>query len=210
MSLYCDPGSFVSVLQLAIIFFTVTNPIGNSPAIIALIKDHSIREQQKILLRESLFAMLLAIFFLFLGETFLSCLNIQNYSLRISGGVLLFIVALKMIFSGRSEEEGKVEKPKHDPYIVPIATPLLSGAGLLTMILIQAKQEANDMKIFLAILLAWVGVTGVLVAAPYLQVFLGVRGLSALEQLMGMLLAMIGIEMIVQGSSLFLTALSAG
>lgn len=189
------------------IFFIVTNPIGNSPTIIALIKDHSLRDQQKILLRESLFSMLLAIFFLFLGETFLNCLNIQGYALRISGGILLFIVSLHMIFSGRSERE--VERPKQDPFIVPIATPLLSGAGLLTMIMLYSKQEANDMKILIAILLAWVGVTGILVLAPYLQIVLGKRGLSALEQLMGMLLAMIAIEMVVRGSSLFLTALSA-
>ena len=187
----------MSILQLAMIFFIVTNPIGNSPAIIALIKDHSIREQQKILFREAIFAMLLAIFFLFLGETFLNCLNIQNYALRISGGILLFIVSLKMIFSGRQRRK-RAEKPKHDPFIVPIATPLLSGAGLLTMIMLHSKQEGNDMKILLAILLAWVGVTGDILAAPYLQVFLGERGLSALEQLMGMLLAMIAIEMIVR------------
>lgn len=198
----------MSILQLAMIFFIVTNPIGNSPAIIALIKDHTIRGQQKILFRESMFAMLLAIFFLFLGETFLSCLNIQNYALKISGGILLFIVSVKMIFSIRSEKEE--EKPKQNPFIVPIATPLLSGAGLLTMIMLTSKQEANDMKIFVAILLAWIGVTAVLVTAPYLQIVLGKRGLSALEQLMGMLLAMIAIQMIVSGSSLFLTALSAG
>lgn len=197
----------MSILQLAMIFFIVTNPIGNSPTIIALIKDHSLREQQKILLRESLFSMLLAIFFLFLGETFLNCLNIQGYALRISGGILLFIVSLNMIFSGRSETE--MESPKQDPFIVPIATPLLSGAGLLTMIMLYSKQEANDMKILIAILLAWVGVTVILVLAPYLQIVLGKRGLSALEQLMGMLLAMIAIEMVVRGSSLFLTALTA-
>lgn len=199
-------GSVVSVFQLALIFFIVTNPIGNSPTIIALIKDHTLREQQKILFREAMFAMLLAIFFLFLGETFLCCLNIQDYALKISGGVLLFIVSLKMIFSGHGESEA--EQPKHDPYIVPIATPLLSGAGLLAMIMLYAKQEANNVKLLIAILIAWVGVTGVLVAAPYLQVFLGKRGLLALEQLMGMLLAMIGIEMIVSGSALFLKVLS--
>ena len=76
------------------------------------------------------------------------------------------------------------------------------------MIMLYSKQEANDMKILIAILLAWVGVTVILVLAPYLQIVLGKRGLSALEQLMGMLLAMIAIEMIVRGSSLFLTALS--
>lgn len=196
----------MSIFQLAMIFFIVTNPIGNSPTIIALIKDHNIRSQQRILFRESMFAMLLAIFFLFLGETFLSCLCIKNYALRISGGVLLFLVSLKMIFSHNGE--ANAEAPKQDPFIVPIATPLLSGAGLLTVIMLYSQQEANDWKILFAILIAWIGVTGVLVTAPYMQLFLGKRGLAALEQLMGMLLAMIGIEMIVKGASLFLTALT--
>src|SRR5207253_2960206 len=114
------------IIQLAIIFFIVTNPIGNSPTIIALINDHSLREQQKILFREAMFSMLLAIFFLFLGETFLHNLCIKNFALTTSGGILLFIVALKMIFSQR--DDSKVTEPKQDPFIVPIATPLLSGA----------------------------------------------------------------------------------
>ena len=196
----------MSITQLAMIFFIVTNPIGNSPTIIALIKDHSIREQQKILFRESLFSMLLAFFFLFLGESFLNNLKIENYALYISGGILLFLVALHMIFTTPTEERVK-ETPKRDPFIVPIATPLLSGAGLLTMIMLNSKQENDNFKVFLAILLAWIGVTAVLVSAPYLQIVLGKRGLSALEQLMGMLLAMIAMEMIVQGSALFMTAL---
>jgi multiple antibiotic resistance protein len=196
----------VSVIQLAIIFFIVTNPIGNCPTIIALVKDYSIKQQQKILFRESMFSMILAIFFLFLGEVFLTSLQIQNYALTISGGILLFVVALKMIFSDRLEN--RIEQVKQAPFIVPIATPLLSGAGLLTMIMLYSKEEANDLKIFFAILLAWIGVTAVLITAPYLQVFLGKRGLAALEQLMGMLLAMIAIQMIVQGSGLFLTLLS--
>ena len=94
-------------------------------------------------------------------------------------------------------------------FIVPIATPLLFGAGLMTMIIVYAKQEANDLKVLFAILLAWIGITLVLVMAPYLQVFLGKRGLAALEQLMGMLLSMIAIEMLVKGAALFLNALSA-
>ena len=196
----------MTILQLATIFFIITNPIGNSPAIIALIKEYSIRDQQKILFRESIFSMLIAIFFLFLGEAFLQCLHIKDYALTTSGGILLFIVSLRMIFSPRDEVE--VGRPKQAPFIVPIATPLLSGAGLLTMIMLYSKQEANDMKIFLSILLAWVGVTIVLVTAPYLQILLGKRGLFALEQLMGMLLAMIATQMIVKGATLFLAALN--
>lgn len=197
----------MNVFKLAMVFFIVTNPIGNSPTIIALIKDHGIKRQQQILFREAMFSMILAIFFLFLGDAFLCCLKIQEYALRISGGVLLFLVALKMIFSARGEETSH-DGPKQDPFIVPIATPLLSGAGLLTMIMLYSKQEQNDFKVLMAILLAWVGVTGVLVSAPYMQIFLGKRGLAALEQLMGMLLAMIAMEMIVKGGYLFLKALS--
>ena len=140
----------MSIVQLAIIFFIVTNPIGNSPTIIALIKHHTIRGQQKILFRESIFSMLLAIFFLFLGEIFLSSLSIQNFALTTSGGIILFIIALKMIFSERNES--KEVGPKPDPFIVPIAIPLISGAGLLTMIMLYSKQEGNDIKILLAIL----------------------------------------------------------
>lgn len=199
----------VSIFQLAIIFFIITNPIGNSPAIIALIKNFTVREQQKILFRESMFSMLLAIFFLFLGEIFLTHFQIQPYALTTSGGTILFIVALKMIFSLRDETANENSSSPIAPFIVPIATPLLSGAGLLTMIMLYSKQETNDWKILLAILVAWIGITGVLLIAPYLQILLGKRGLAALEQLMGMLLAMIAIEMIVNGSTLFLNALFA-
>lgn len=194
-----------SIFQIALVFFIITNPIGNSPAIIALIKNHSLKGQQRILFRESMFAMILAIFFLYLGETFLGGLNIEIYALTLSGGIILFLVALKMIFSNNSSEY--VEKPKQDPFIVPISTPLLSGAGLMTMIMLYAKQEESQFKILSAILLAWIPITAILVFSPYLQIFLGKKGLAALEQLMGMLLAMVAMQMIVKGSSLFISAL---
>lgn len=195
----------MAILKLAMTFFIITNPIGNSPAIIALIKGHPIREQQKILLREAGFALLLAIFFLFLGEIFLQWLNIQMYALRISGGIILFIVALKMIFS--CHHHAKSDKPKNDPFIVPIATPLLSGAGLLTMIMLYSKEQESQLFLLMAVLLAWVGVTAVLVIAPYMQILFGERGLAATEQLMGMFLAMLGIDMIVHGCCLFINLL---
>lgn len=195
----------MSIFQLALTFFIVTNPIGNSPTIIALIKGHSLKRQQIILFREAMFSMILAIFFLFLGDAFLSGFQIQNYALRMSGGILLFLVSLKMIFSVKNSSQA--DQQQVDPYIVPIATPLLSGAGLMTMIMLYAKEEANDLKILGAILLAWVGVTAVLVSAPYLQILVGKRGIAALEQLMGMLLSMIAMEMIVQGAAVYLSLL---
>lgn len=197
----------MSVLQIALVFFIMTNPLGNSPTIISLIKNYPIRQQQKILFRESIIAMFLAFFFLFAGEFFLQSLKISPYALTTSGGVLLTIVALRMIFFDR--EEKKESNTQAPPFIVPIATPLISGAGLLTMIMLYSKQEANDLKIFLAILIAWIGVTSILVGAPYIHVLLGKRGFAAMEQLMGMLLAMVAIQMILNGLSLFIKAVAA-
>lgn len=197
----------MSALQIALVFFIMANPLGNSPAIIALIKDYPIREQQKILFRESMIAMFLAIFFLFAGDFFLQSLKISPYALTTSGGVLLIIVAFRMIFFDR--EEKKEKNPKQAPFIVPIATPLISGAGLLTMIMLYSKQEPDNLKIFLAILIAWIGITSILVISPYIQVILGKRGFAAMEQLMGMLLVMVAIQMVLNGLSLFIKAVAA-
>lgn len=197
----------MSIIQLAIIFFIMSNPVGNIPAILSLIKHHQLRDQQKILLRESIFSMLLALFFLFVGEAFLTHLQIRNYALTTSGGILLLIIALNMIFSHPEEENQK--KPKQDPFIVPIATPILSGAGLLTMIILYSQQGESIFNLVIAILLAWTAITAVLLTAPYLQVLLGRRGLNALEQLMGMLLAMIAIELIVKGAALLRAAMNS-
>lgn len=197
----------MDITKIALSLFIITNPIGNSPAIMSLVRDHTLTNQRKILLRESIFAGILACFFLFSGEIFLNYFNIQDYSLKICGGFLLFTVALGMIFVDRSEET--IHQLKQEPFIVPIATPLLSGAGLLTTIMVYSKQESNDLKIFLAILIAWIGVIGVLVSMPHIQYYVGKRGMAAIEQLMGMLLAMMSMEMIVQGCSLFATLLAS-
>lgn len=197
----------MSIVTLALTFFIVTNPIGNSPAIVSLIKDFPLKNQQKILFRESLFSLLIALFFLFLGEALENNLLIKDYSLGISGGILLLVIALKMIFSKYNDKS--TAQLKEEPFIVPIASPLISGAGLLTMIMLYSKQENDDFKLFLAILLAWIGITAVLVSAPYLQLLLGKRGMAALEQFMGMILILIAVEMIVKGVSLFLGVLTA-
>ncbi|MBA3238420.1 MAG: MarC family protein [Parachlamydiaceae bacterium] len=192
-----------SVLSTAIAFFLIANPIGNSPAIIALIKDFDFARQKKIMLRESVYALLLALFFQYVGEVFLNQLKIENYTLSFAGGILLLLVALDMLFHTRPASEIAVGQKK-DPVFVPIATPLISGPGLLSMIMVFSQSEQNNLEISLAILLAWVGITAVLVSAPYLNRVLGNKGLAALEQIMGLLVAMMAIDMIVSGTQLFI------
>lgn len=192
------------MFSLALTFFIVANPIGNSPAIIALVKDFDFHRQKVILFREGTFALLLALFFQYMGEWFLGMLNIQDYAVTIAGGLLLFIVSLTMIFSKLSDNENVKTAPKQEPFIVPIATPILSGPGLLAVIMLSSKLEESDFLVSMAILIAWVGVFTVLAAAPYMKKVLGIRGLAAMEQIMGMTLAMIGIEMIVKGTTLLI------
>ena len=193
--------SFDSIFKVAIIFFVVTNPIGNTPAILALVKNFDFARQKQIIMREGFFALCFALFFQYCGEAFLGLLHIEDFALTFCGGVLLFITSLGMIFASRAGSENAAMV--QEPYFVPIATPLLAGPGLMTFIMLKSKLENNNIVITTAILAAWVGIFAVLFAAPYLQKVLGKRGMIALEQLMGMILAMIGTGMIVKGGDLF-------
>ncbi len=193
----------MTLFSIALTFFLVANPIGNSPAIVAVIKDFTFEQQKKIMRREALIAFTIAIFFQFFGEIFLNMIGVKDYSLSLCGGLLLFLLALNMIFSSPEEDENTM-KTKQEPFIVPIATPLVTGPGLMAIIMIYSKSEKNDLLIFSAICLAWVGITAVLMAAPYLKKIMGKKGLFALAQLMGMILALISMQLIVKGLCLFL------
>lgn len=195
----------MSVWSIALTFFLVANPIGNIPAILALVKDFEFKRQKLILFREAVFSFLIAIVFLFIGEQFLSIIQIQPYAVSISGGVLLLIVSIDMIFPPKPHA-GK-EGITHEPFIVPIATPLVSGGGVLSTIMIYAAQEQNYAKISLAVTIAYFFVVLVLTLSAYLLKLLGQRGLLALEQLMGMILSMIAMQIIINGLKLFIEAL---
>jgi len=187
--------------------FLVANPIGNTPAFVSLVKDFEFERQKKILFREAIFSFLIALFYLFLGEPFLAAIQIQPYAVSLSGGLLLFIVALRMIFPPQ-DTNGSTTRPQ-EPFIVPIATPLISGGGVFTTVMIFSRIEQNYTSMFLAITLAYFFVTLVVVSAAYLQKILGRRGLIAMEQLMGMILTLISMEIIVKGAHMFVQALNS-
>jgi multiple antibiotic resistance protein len=152
---------------------------------------------------------LIAFTFLFIGEPFLKILNIQSYALSICGGILLVIVAIEMIFPP-TEVQSAHQKTYKEPYIVPIATPLITGGGVLSTVMIYAEKEQNNLKMVSAIVVAWIAVTCVVVSAAYLQKILGKKGLLAMEQLMGMMLALLSSQLIVNGIVIFVTGLQKG
>jgi len=194
-----------SIFSIALTLFLVANPIGNAPAIIALIKDFDFARQKAIMLREAIFSLLLALFFQYFGEIFLSTLHVEKYTVSICGGTLLFLISLTMVFPKHHEEALKVSK--NEPFFVPIATPILSGPGLLSMIMLLSTQVTSNFAMSIAIFIAWFGVTLILVTAPYLNKVLGKRGLLALEQLMGMILSIIATSMLVKGAEQFISTI---
>ena len=193
-------ASFISII---LTLFIVSNPVGCSPAIIALIKDFDFEHQKRIMLRETIAAFLLAIFFQYAGGAFLDQLLIEPYVVKMCGGILLIFVSLRMIFPPPHAHELKKEKIKKEPIIVPIAMPLIAGPALLTMIMVYSQDATNPLFITLAITVTWIGVGAVLLSAPYLNKFIGKRGLDVLERLMGMVLTLLAVEMILGGLKLF-------
>ncbi len=192
----------MSIWQIALALFLVANPIGNAPAFVAIVKNFDFKKQRVILFREAIFSFLLALFYLFIGERFFELIQIKPYAISIAGGTVLLLIALGMIFPA-NHTNGKDRIPQ-EPFIVPIAIPLISGGGVLSTIMYYSTKEQDTLKIFLAIVIAWIGVTAVVVSSAYLQKLLGKRGLMALEQLMGMILAMISMEIFVKGFTMFL------
>lgn len=195
-----------TIASLALTIFLVINPIGNSPTILALVKNFPFEVQKRILLREGFIALIIALFFQFFGEVFLNFLGVERFALTLCGGIVLFLTSLMMIFPKHDDIDAPAAK--EEPFIVPIATPLLTGPGSLTIIMIYSKSEQNNLKISSAILLAGIGVMAVMAAAPYMQRLFGKRGMIALEQLMGMILSMIAMSMIVQGGIYYAETLS--
>ncbi len=196
----------MSVWPIVITLFLVANPVGNSPAIIALIKEFDFAHQKRIMLRESILSFFLALFFQFCGEMFLGLLKVESYTVKMCGGILLFLVAINMIFPKRKTEKTVVLK--QEPILVPIATPLITGPALLTIIMLYSHQEPSVIKLTTAIVISWIGISAVLVSAPYINRIVGKRGLMALEQLMGLILTMMSIEMIISGIHKFMGTLS--
>lgn len=200
----------MNLFGLSFAFFLIINPIGNAPGIAAIVRQFDIATQKRILLRELVFALIIAYFFLFLGERFLDLLQLGTYSISICGGVLLSITAFDLIFPKAQLTHGAeddVTPLKKEPFFVPIATPLLSGPCFMTTLMVWANQDIATGVLALAVFFAWLGTVVVVMAAPYLQRIFGKRGIVVLEQFMGMILLFIAIGMMVSGVQLFRASL---
>ncbi|MFU8797953.1 MAG: MarC family protein, partial [Gammaproteobacteria bacterium] len=155
-------------------------------------------------LREASIAFIILVLFLFAGQMILKALHLTQAALSISGGIILFLIALKMIFPIEEQETLRVSN-KSEPFIVPLAIPLIAGPSALAVILLMANDHPTYLtEIFWALVLASIASTIILLFSNQLRRILGQRGLIAMERLMGMILTTIAVQMFLSGMDQYL------
>ena len=192
----------MSFFTAAFSLFIVLNAIGNVPFFIALLSKFNVKKQRRIIFRELLIALFILILFNFFGDAVLSLLGISHPIIGIAGGILLFIIAIGMIFPRNSDK--KAESPRSEPLIVPLAIPIIAGPGAIATVMIFAEQIRGPWMMIGIILAAWIPSTLILLASANIKNLLGQKGLTACQKLGGMLILLISVQMFTSGLMLLL------
>jgi len=198
----------MDLLSATLTLILIMDPLGNIPMFLSILnKIPDENRRRKILIRELLLALLVLLIFLFLGRHLLQWLNLQPQSLRIGGGIVLFLIAIKIIFPPPSG--GNMGQfPEGEPLLVPLAVPLLAGPSTLAMlILLSSNAPEKWMSWLLAVILAWLLTSVVMICSGSLLRLLGEKGLVAVERLMGMVLVTLSVQMLLDGFSDYLRKL---
>ncbi|QXL97196.1 YhgN family NAAT transporter [Cronobacter sakazakii] len=186
------------ILSAAVLLILIMDPLGNLPIFMSVLKHTEPKRRRAIMVRE-LFIALLMLIFLFAGEKILAFLNLRAETVSISGGIILFLIAIKMIFP--SHEGNSTGLPAgEEPFIVPLAIPLVAGPTLLATLMLLSHQYPNQMgHLVIALLLAWGGTFVILLQSSLFLRLLGEKGVNALERLMGLVLVMLATQMFLDG-----------
>lgn len=190
----------MTLLSAAVLMFFVMDPLGNVPFFLAAVRHVEKSRQRRVIARELLIALAVLVFFLFLGQYILDVLHISAAALRISGGVVLLLIAMRMIFP--TADKSMREEVAGEPFIVPLAVPYTAGPSALATELLLVSREPERWPVWLgAVLLAWFATALILYSATSVSRYLGDRGLIAIERLMGMLLITVAVQMLMDGLS---------
>lgn len=187
-----------SVITLAL----VMDGFGNIPLFITALKKVAPERRKTVLIRELGIALLIMVAFLFMGKWFLRAFGVHEYSLSIAGGIILFIISVKLVFGG--DEETKADPKEDEPFVVPLAIPLVAGPAALSMVMIISAQQPNKLITLAAVVTASLINSVILMSSFPLSNLLGKRGLIAIERLTGMILILMSVDMVMNGISDFM------
>jgi multiple antibiotic resistance protein len=191
----------VTLYTLIITFILVMDPLGNIPVFISILSSVSEERRSQVILRESFIAFIILTLFLFFGQHILNAINISESALRCAGGIILFLIALKMIFP---KDETTRDRHVGEPFVVPLAIPMLAGpSAIATAIIMGTQYKEHLVECFTSLAIASAFCSIVLVFSNSLRKFLGQKGLVAIERLMGMVLTTVAVQMFLAGIDQF-------
>jgi len=188
----------MTILSAATLLFLILDPLGNIPVFLSLLRRLPPARQRLVLARELMIALAVLMLFLWGGQYALEVMHLRQESVAIAGGIVLFLIGLRMIFPPPEGLMGEI--PDGEPFIVPMAIPLVAGPSGMAAVLLMGSNEPHRLGEWsLALLLAWSASAALLFSATYLYRLLGARALTAMERLMGMLLVAISVQMLLDG-----------
>jgi multiple antibiotic resistance protein len=195
----------MTTLSAALLLFLILDPLGNIPVFLGLLKPLPDARRRIVLARELLIALVVLFVFLWGGRYVLELMHLRQESVSIAGGIVLFLIGLKMIFPTAEGMFG--ELPDGEPFIVPLAIPMVAGPSGMAAVMLLGSQEPGRMGDWsLALVLAWLATAAILFSATSLYKVLGTRVLVAVERLMGMLLVALSVQMLMDGVISFLAS----
>ena len=196
----------MSFTSAVVILLLVMDPVGNIPLFVALLRPVEPERRTLVILRECTIAFLVLLLFVFFGNSILNVLGLSGSSLNIAGGLILFLIALRMIFRRPDGIFGDVISG--EPFIVPLAIPSITGpTAIATVILMVSRAPQRMLEWVAAATIAMLITLSLLLFAERLSKLVGERGLLAFERLMGLILTAIAVEMLLQGIQSFVRQL---
>ena len=194
----------MEIISAATLLFLVMDPLGNIPIFLSVLDDVAPERRTRVLIRELLLALVVLLLFLFFGQYVLGFLQLSEHAIRIAGGIILFLIALKMVFPVRRSAHD-AEELHGEPLLVPLAIPMVAGPSAMAVVMLMASNDPSRMLDWtLALFAAWLLSSLILMSATGLKRFLGRRGLIAMERLMGMLLIALAVQMLLEGISTYI------
>ncbi|MFC5522055.1 MarC family protein [Polaromonas jejuensis] len=185
-----------------VLLLLITDPLGNIPIFVNALRGVAPQRRMQVILREVMIAFLLLLAFMFVGDGFLRLMNLSDLSLQIAGAVVMFLIALRMIFPSEQPESAPVLQG--EPLIVPLAIPALAGPSALATVMLLVSQAPERRLEWVAALCVTMAVCAVvLVLSERIQRIAGDRVMMAFERLMGLILVAISVEMLLRGIRLF-------
>lgn len=183
-----------------ILLLLVLDPFGSLPIFISVMRTVPAERRTVVAVREVLIAFGALLAFMVGGQGFLNAMRLSERSLEVAGGVILIIIAIRMIFGGGNEIYAAADGNKREPFIFPLAVPLLAGPSAMATVLLLASRQPERLTSWVGALTVAMLVSGtVLLLADRIRKLLGHSMVSALEKLMGLVLTAIAVEMILAG-----------